>query len=248
MRPQGGKTAIASVTLLVALLLSFATPSVAQGQSRQTFDLGFTTQHPASPTGFSEAIEYTSPSSPEDKPPAVQTVVLSLAPGAKVDTSAPARCGASDLMLMVQGTAACPAASKVGAGEVSLDTGISGPARTVQTDVTLLNSEKELIFLFQERSTGARSVSRAQISGGTFTSEAPPIPGGPPDGFTALKQVRLGIDPVQTVRGGRRLSYITAPGSCPRNRQWINTATFTYRDGISQTVKSASPCRGRSAP
>lgn len=236
-----------SVVALLLLALAAAPTTAQQAESRQTFELAFTTQRTDSPTGFSEAIDYVNPDDPGAKPRAVQKVVLRLAPGAEIDTSVPDQCDAPDPVLIVQGASACPNASVVGGGRVDLDTGLPGPARIVRNDVTLLNDEGQLIFLFEEEGSGGRAVSRAEVSGNTFTTEVPPIPGGPPDGFTAIDRVVLDVKPVSNGRRTGGDGYITTPGWCPKGGEWINTAIFSYRDGVTQTVESATPCRGRRA-
>lgn len=231
--------------VLLPTLLSFTGVAVAQGQSRQTFELSYTTQRPAASTGFSEQIVYSNPDDPDAKPPAVAEIVLDLARGATIDTSVPQQCEAPDPVLIAEGVSACPDGSRVGGGAVTLDTGIPGPGRFVRTGVDLLNNEDELIFLFEEEDSGARAVSRSEARARRFVTEAPPIPGGPPDGFTAVKRVRLNVQPVSSGEGRRQEGYVTTPGACSPRGRWINTATFTYRDGGRQTVKSSTPCRER---
>lgn len=194
------------------------------------------------------AIDYVNPDDRTAKPPAVQTVVETLAPGSRIDTSVPARCGASDAELMRDGATACPTASRVGGGQVDLDTGTPGPGRIVQNRVTMFNNKDELVLLFEPSGASGRVVSRSPITGGrTITAGAPPIPGGPPDGFTALKKVRLGLDAISTGTGTSRRSYVTTPDSCPRSGSWTNQISFTYRDRETQTTTSRSPCRGDQA-
>jgi hypothetical protein len=190
-------------------------------------------------------IDYVNPSDPEAKPPAVQKVVTKLHPGTGMDTSVPALCTASDVELMASGAAACPAASRVGGGEIDLDTGLPGPGRLLRNDVTLLNDTGQLIFLLESKNEPrTRFVARATIDAdrATITSEVPPVPGGAPDGFTAIKRVRVGVRPVSVGQGARRRSYVTTPPSCPLSGTWTNTVTFTYRDGVSQAVASQSLC------
>jgi hypothetical protein len=43
--------------------------------------------------------------------------------------------------------------------------------------------------------------------------------------------------------GGDVRSYITTPPTCPRRRYWVNQVTFTYFDGVTQTVETRSPCK-----
>ena len=215
----------------------------AAGTSRQTASFVFDQQRPARNTGTQLSIDYVNPDDPAAKAPAVQKVVIKLASGAVIDTSVPARCGASDGELMASGPAACPAASRVGTGQLDADTGFPGPARVLQNDVTLLNNEDELILLLESKSQPtSRLVARATISRGTITSEVPPLPGGPPDGFVAIKRVRLKLEP----RSAGRRAYVTTPPSCPRSRNWTNTISFTYRDNVTQSTVNGSRCTGSS--
>lgn len=211
--------------------------AVAGAGSRQIVSVTATSKRTSAPTGLSISIDYRNPSDPSGKPPAVRRVVTRLAPGSTIDPLALPRCGASDAELMAQGSAACPN-SVVGGGTLDLDTGIPGPARIISNDVTLINADGELIFLTREKQSGARLVNRARLSGArTMTSDVPMLPGAPPDG-TALKTVRLSIRKI--VNGPR--AYLRTPPRCPSTRRFTGHATFTYADGVSQTIASSSAC------
>ena len=231
----------------MAIALSLvAAPALGQTGSRQTATLTFEEERPARTSGVRLAVDYVNPSDPAAKPYAVQRVVIALAPGTTIDTSVPAICAASNGELTANGPSACPAASRVGGGEIDLDSGAPGPARTLPFDVTLLNNRGELILLLESKGEPrTRVVTRAPIEGSTITSEPSPVPGGPPDGFTAIKRVRLKLDPIAA--GGR--SYVATPATCPPERAWTSTVTFSYRaDGVSQTVSATSPCTGETGP
>lgn len=222
---------------ILALWLA-ASASAQQGQ-RQTFELGLTTERPGASTGFVEAIDYLNPEDPQAKPFAVEVVVVRLPNGAAVDTSVPEHCDAADAALIAQGAGACPPGSVVGGGEVDIDTGLPGPGRLIRSEVTLLNDDQQVIFLF-DREGGGRFVSRAEVTNASFTTVVPPIPGGPPDGFAAIDRVALEVEAISAPPGS---SYITTPAACPAGGAWTSEASFSYRDGVSQTVASPSPCR-----
>jgi hypothetical protein len=226
-----------ALVLTVCLFLVAVAPAGAQYEGRQTAEFTFAEQRPGRPTAVRLAIDYRNPSDPDAKPPAVQTVVETLAAGARIDTSVPARCGASDGELMTQGAPACPAGSRVGGGEVDLDTGVPGPGRLIHNRVTQFNNAGELILLF-EQDGGSRAVSRAKIEGRTIIAQSPPLPGGPPDGFTAIRRVRLSLDAISVAGRG----YVTTPDTCPADGRWTNRIAFAYRDGQAQTLEAASPC------
>jgi hypothetical protein len=226
--------------MLAILLLGIPPLAIGQEGPRQIVALSFDEQRPAQSTGVRLAIDYVNPSDPQAKPPAVQKVVFVLAPGTAIDTSVPALCAASNAELTANGPSACPAASRVGGGEIDLDTGTAGPARILPFAVTTLNNKGELILLLESKSEPrTRVVTRVVVDGGTLTSEPSPVPGGPPDGFTAIKRVRLTLEP--RTADGR--SYVATPLSCPAERAWTSAVTFTYRDGRSYTVNTSSPCR-----
>jgi hypothetical protein len=239
-----------SLPVLAALLASAASQALAQEGTRQIATSPFEERRPGTSTGARLAIDYVNPDDPSAKPRAVQKVVIAYAPGATIDTSVPERCAASNGELTAQGPSACPSGSIVGGGEIDLDTGVPGPGRIVQNDVTLINNRDELILLLESRSEPrSRVVARSVVQGGTITSEVAPVPGGPPDGFTAIKRVRLRLDARSSGQGAGRKNYLTTPASCPAGGAWTTTVTFTYRDGVTQTARSSSPCvsaRGRS--
>ena len=235
-----------------ALLCAFAAlasagPAVAQ--VRQTSRFAFDTDRPGAPAAVTLEIDYSNPSDPDAKPYAVQTVVETLAAGARIDTAVPERCGASDAELMARGAAACPEGSRVGIGELDLDSGVPGPGRIVSNRVTEFNNTDQLILLL-EQPNGTRAVSRSPISDGgrTLRSDSPPLPGGPPDGYTAVKRVRVKLDRITATRDGVTRAYVTTPAECPASGAWLNTVSFSYRDGVKQTVPTQSACRAPAAP
>lgn len=232
----------ASVAALAMAAVIAPAGALAGSDSRQTAEATFTTKRPGQSTGLRLSIDYRNPEDPSVKPPAVAKVITKLARGARLDTSVPKRCQVSDAELIAQGPGACPPGSRVGDGTISLDTGASGPLRVVENDVTFFNDDDELIFLTESTNTPSvvRAVVRAPVERRRFTAEVPPIPGvPPPDPFAAIKGVRVALDAVES---GRR-SYITTPSSCPSRGRWLNSVGFTYRDGVTQTRRSASPCR-----
>jgi hypothetical protein len=225
-----------SVAVVVALVAVGV--AVAQSTPRQTIDFGYANvEQPATSTGIRLKIDYVNPDDPEAKPPAVQTVVEKLADGTVIDTTVPEQCKASDQQLMAEGPGACPEGSFVGGGEVDLDTGTPGPGRIAAQKVTQFNNQDELILLFEGKGSPTRAVSRAPIEGATITAQSPPLPGGPPDGFTAIKRVDLELQP--RTKDGR--AYIATPPTCPAGG-WEHEMSFTYRDGETAVVKDGSPC------
>jgi hypothetical protein len=198
----------------------------------------FGKKRPGIGTGVFIDIDYVNPSNPGAKPNAVRRVTIQPAFGARFDTSVPALCTASDPQLMALGESACPPGSKVGEGLVTVDTGLPGPARFLTVDVDFFNNSGQLIYLNTARGTAARTIIRAQASESEIVTDAPLLPGTPPDGG-AIDTVKVHMPPL--VRDGD--AYVTTPPRCPRSRVWVNRMTFGYGDGVEQTVESSSPCK-----
>jgi hypothetical protein len=235
-----------ATAVLATLGALVALPAAAAAQdtgSRQAAKVKFTTKKPGAPSGLVFKVDYVNPSDPAAKPPAVRRVVERLARGARFDTSAPEPCAATDPELMLLGTAACPAGSAVGTGHLTLDTGVPGPGRLVEVGIDFFNNAGELIFLNQPGPLDSpRVVVRSVVNERQVISEAPFLPGTPPDG-AAIDTVSARFQAVTRNIGGERHSYVTTPPRCPERGYWVNRATFTYFDGVSQTVRSRSRCR-----
>ena len=126
------------------------------------------------------------------------------------------------------------------------DTGSSGGApRFNENRLDNFNNDGELIGVADAEDIPpvpplGRVVSRSKISGTSTTVEFPSFPGNPPpDNFTAIKTLRTSGPAF--VKGNR--TALRTPPTCPSSGHWTNTLVFTYRDGVSQTVESPSPCR-----
>lgn len=236
----GLATAAAVLATLGSVPAGGAEAGAAEGRY-QTASLRFVESAPGRATGYRVRIDYTNPDDPQGKPPSVRRVVELFAPGTRLDTAAPARCGATDAELMATGRAACPKGSVVGRGHVRLDSGIPGPGRFLHEDVTFLNNTDELIYLLTDRATGGRTVVRARAGGRRVVSEAPLLPGAPPDG-TAIDVVRASFPKLVRTRDGQRRAYVTTPGRCPARGYWVNQVRFGYHDGTTQTERSRSRC------
>lgn len=242
MRMKWGVVAALSVLAVLAIAVPLA--SAGAGANRQSLSFKFTSKQPGSSTATSTTIDYFNPNDPNAKPFAVDEVILRGHPGTKIDTSVPAQCKASDPQLVAQGASACPGASIVGGGVIKTDNGIPGPSRFLTNDVTLINNDDELIFLLEERQSGARLVTRAEVTESGNRTRAPFVPGGPPDGQLAIDFVDLDTKSISNSRG----NYITTPGSCPSAGRWTNRGTFKYdqdQNGtfdVVQTPTSFSAC------
>ena len=230
------------LSLLLALGAFAGQASAVSEAPRATYDERFTTELPGASTGRTYAIDWTNPADPGAKPQSFSHLHVELAEGTRFDTSAIAQCRASDAELMAQGVSACPRDSLVANDETLLDTGFPEPGRYVTSDLTFFNNRNELVLLATIRENGTRVVLRAQVGRNTIDLDVPTLPGAPPDGAAATRQ-RGTFYARSSRRDGRRLNYLTTPPACPSSGYWVNSVTYTYRDGIKQTATSRSPCR-----
>jgi hypothetical protein len=209
---------------------------------RQVGSLTYTTTTPGAPTGLRLEFEFQNPADPTGKPHAVARMVVHRPPGGVIDTTVPEQCRASNAELMALGPDACPPESRIGAAVVIGDTGSSGPLpRYTRTDITNFNNQDEIVSVGQNEDLPlVRPVDRTRIEPDRTTTNFPAIPGWPPpDPYTAFKSYRF-LFPAY-VRDGR--TYNRTPPTCPASGHWTMTLEFTYRDGVTETVESRSPCR-----
>jgi hypothetical protein len=232
--------------LASALFAVGAAIALAGEASYQSSEYTLDQKRPARPAAEHFQFDYVNPDDPEAKPPVVKKVVTILPKGARYDASVPGSCTASDAELMAQGAAACPEASRIGGGVITVDTGVPGPARIVTADTEFFNNaedpEGEFIYLNTVRGTGARTVVRADVTKRRTITTSPMLPGTPPDGG-AIDTVDVVVARVVRRIDGRRRAYITTPAECPRSRTWVARVKFSYDGDESQTVPTDNRCR-----
>ncbi len=237
MRLAAGTTALLAVFVGVAL---------AAEDSYQTSEYTLDQLRPDRPTGEHFTFDYVNPDDPNAKPPPVRRVVTILPKGGKYDASVPGSCTASDEELMLQGAAACPEDSRVGGGVITVDTGMPGPARIVTADTEFFNNAEdpsgEFIYLNTVRDSGLRTVVRADVTRRTTVTDAPMLPGTPPDGG-AIDTVDVEVTRVVRTVDGERRAYITTPATCPRSKTWVARVRFVYDEDYTQTVATANRCK-----
>ena len=233
----------AVLVALGALALTAAAPARATtGHSaRVDFSFGFSTVHPAAASGATLFALYRADGDPHAKPQPLRKLVLETPAGTVFDGGALPACSASDAELMIEGTAACPAASTVGGGTLSVITGVGVPVDPVETDATLFNSGDGVIEVFtQQGGHQVLGTDRGKFSNGnTYTANPPLIPGGPPDGQTAVREVHFTF---ATPAHRSHRSFITTPPTCPAGGHWTSRLTAVFADGVSSTATSTTPC------
>jgi hypothetical protein len=200
------------------------------------FALGFSTTSRGAKTALALHVVYKAPGDPNGKPSPIRKVVVEAPRGTRFHTGAVARCTASDDELQLEGSGACPAASRIGAGKLTADTGFGPPVDPLAGDLTLFNSGTEVIEVVTAPGTDrVLGIDRLRIAGSTLTGHPPTTPGGPPDGETAVRQIDFTID--------RKTGYVTTPRTCPRSRRWISRGTFGFKNGAEETLESKAACK-----
>ena len=203
------------------------------GASQSDFSLQFGSQTPGVTTALHLYIVYRNPADPDGKPSPIRHLVTAAPPGSRFDLALP-RCTASDQEIMSEGPSACPANSQVGQGTLTAITGFGPPTDPFPTDVTIFNTGDGVVEVIRDHRTGATLADdRIQIKGNEMIGNPPAVPGGPPDGQTAVRTIDFTF-PAST-------RYITTPPQCAGGA-WTSNASFTFADGTTQHISSTAPC------
>jgi hypothetical protein len=233
-------TATALLSALVAL--SAAMPAGSTTHGRTDFSLTFSSQGRDTPTAMHIHLLYKAAGDPNAKPSPISSLRLQLPRGAVLDGSARARCTASDDELMAIGPSACPADSRVGSGTLSVMTGFGPPLDPYTGDATLFNTPGGVVEVVTQKGTDrAVGTDRLHIRGTRVTATPPVLPGGPPDGRIAVREINFTFD---APSGGRR-PYVKTPRRCPRTRRWTSTGAFRFADGVRDAETAVTTCRRR---
>jgi hypothetical protein len=224
----------AAVALLAAAVVSAtAGLALASPQFSATFELNYLSRTPGAASGQVPLMTWTDPGAPAEVPKTIKRIELTFHRGTSFDTSALARCHASDAVIKSKGASACPKASRLGDGHT---TGVFSDGSEFVTDVTLFNARGQIIVLVFLQGTLVTEF-RDRVQGRTIEIE-PILPA-----RVALKRLKLRIGPHSRGHGAKRRTYMSNPPSCPASRKWTTVAKFTYLDGSSQTLRDSSPCK-----
>jgi hypothetical protein len=235
---------VVNATVAAGLALGAPGAALAQEPPRVAkYDDAFGSELPGTSSARRVESDHVNPEDPDGKPHAISHVHVELAPGTVVDTAAVPQCTATDAELMLAGAEACPPESVVGDGLVVFDTGVSGAAREVVSDIVFVNARDQLIFVTTQRGANTHLIVRARYSNGNeIDVDVPPVPGAPPDGAADTYEL-IELQERSGVKGGRRVAYMTTPPTCPAEGVWTNRLTYTFRDGVEQTYRATTPCR-----
>jgi hypothetical protein len=226
------------IAVALALIAGTAAYGATTGtDSRSELAVGFSTAAPARVTGVSFHVLYKQPEDPAAKPPPLTSATFALPLGSTIDNTAVPQCEATDDEFQARGRDACPAASKVGEGTLAVMTG--SPTDPTEFDSTAFNGKGEIVELVTVKGTNTTAgLDRLKIEGSTLTANPPALPGGPPDGRTAVREIKLTL----AARADARRPYVTSPGLCVPAEGWRSRGTFAFADGGTSTVVSSTPC------
>ena len=224
--------ALAGVSVLAAPGIAAAYDTEMQAKLR------LTSSKPGSASGA--ILNLIRPDEPNGKPKTEAVGIFKLPKGTRIGHRAVPPCEANDVMLQVQGTAACPA-SYLGAGSVTLVTGLGSPVDPYTVYQHWYYAPGELVVLYTNNAgdSPVLSVARVQIKGATFTAHLDLPPGYPPGTKTVPKESNVAIDRFVGPRG----PFIRTPRRCPRSGRWITTVRLIYEDGSSERVSDGTRCR-----
>jgi hypothetical protein len=231
---------LAAATILAAF--GAPDPAVADSTPAADFALTLSSQRPSTATGLTLHIVFKNPSDPNAMPLPQRRVVIQGPAGTRIDGIAVTACHASDAELMLEGASACPSASHVGDGTLTLRTNGGPLLDPFVDDVTLFNGGDQLLELFTKQGTPIHTaVGHRSFAGpNTLAEDTPAQPGGPPSFESSVRQIDYRIDRVTGTTGR---AFVTTPPSCPADRTWRSTLTFTTADGHTYTVSAGTPCQ-----
>jgi hypothetical protein len=226
----------AAATACVLVAAGLTAP--AHAGERAEYEQMFTTPVPGASTGTDTRIEYKHPDDPDGKPIPVRREVFTFPKGTRWDGSVVPDCTASELELQLFGTAACPPESQVGRGHGgSFMTGFGAGETPMQLD--MFDDGSAFVIVGQPEGFPLRMTSRARREGRVITVDAPRMPGGPPDGESAIRRVHNVFDARSL---GNRASVRT-PRVCPQSGVWRFQVRLTWADGVSTDHVDRMPCQ-----
>ena len=240
------KRSIRATLLAIATAALLAAPAFAA--PRQYGTMTFTSTTPRTPTGTSLHVFFQNPDDPTAKPYTVQNMVIHSPAGTQTDTTDFPQCHATDAELLTIGPPACPIDSYLGGGQAKSDQGPNSPQRYSWSDISDFNNQDEVVGVaVNEDIALIKNVDRSKYDyrNGTLTSTFPLFPAVPEpptmEPYTPIAELQIHFPAHVDVLGH---AYSATPSTCPPERHWTFVIDFIYRDGVTQSITSESPCSG----
>jgi hypothetical protein len=175
---------------------------------------------------------------PHARPQPIRNLHVDLPHGTRIDESTVPVCDVDEDDIRARGTDACPRATLMAKGTLVARTGALA-ADPFVGDVHFFHGPGHWIEMVTARgSTSVVGYDRFHIEGRRLRASPPVVPGGPPDGETAIREVVYTMEP--RIAGGR--SFFTTPPACPADGRWVTRGSFTFADGIADPAEAVSRC------
>jgi hypothetical protein len=215
-------------------------PAAALAGPRVDYKQWFSTAVPGASAGASTKLLYKHPADADAKPIAVRREVFIFPKGTRWGDAAVPDCTASEQELETMGEAACPANTRLGAGQGTFMTGfpVAGEA-PMEFDIFDATGTTFLVLGAPKDGPPLREATRGRRRGRVVTVDVPRPPGGPPEGESVLRRVHQIIEP--HLLGGR--ASMRTPLVCPASGVWTFKARFTFADGVVERDVHRMRCR-----
>jgi len=219
--------------LAVAVASGAAGIALASPQFASTLVFTYSSKVPGSPSGLDSLATFSDPGEPSGKPKELVKINVRFHPGTRIDTAALPRCRASDTDVRILGLRACPASTKLGIVHAE---GVISTGLRFNPVGHLFNARRAIIVVVTVDGRYITSF-RDDVTRDTLTVNFRIPPG------ISLIRFKPHIPRHFLNRAGKRRAYMRTPPSCPATGAWTTTVLFSYRDGSTQELAAATPCR-----
>jgi hypothetical protein len=219
--------------LAVAVACGAAGVALASPQFASTLAFTYSSKVPGSPSGFDSLATFSDPGEPSGKPKELIRIKVGFHPGTRIDTAALPRCRASDKEVRIRGLRACPASTTLGIVHAE---GVVSAGLRFNPVGHLFNAKRAIIVVVTIAGRYATNF-RDDVTRDTITVNFRIPPG------ISLIRFKPHILRHFRKRAGKRRAYLRTPPSCPAAGAWTTTVVFSYRDGSTQELSAATPCR-----
>jgi hypothetical protein len=229
---------MAHCTIAVAAVASALVLAPAAGAAeRVELQWRFAETAPGAHTALALHLRYRPADGSDGKASPLTGLVIDAPAGMRLDVGNRPPCTAGDGELRLLGRDACPPASRIGGGALTVDTGFGPPFDPFATEAAIFATPTGFVELAQFPGTNVTlGIDRIDVEGDRLTGHPPATPGGPPDMRTAVREVDFAFDE-RTFR---------TPPECPAGG-WVARAAATFADGVTATATSSQACEAATA-
>jgi hypothetical protein len=219
--------------LAVAVACGAAGVALASSQFASTLAFTFSSKVPGSPSGFDSLATFSDPGEPAGKQKELVRINVRFHPGTRIDTAALPRCRASDTDVQRLALRACPGSTRLG---IVHAVGVISTGARFNPVGHLFNAKRAIIVVV---TVGGRYITSFRDD---LTRDKLRVNFRLPPGVSLIR-FKPHIPRHFRKRAGKRRAYIRTPPNCPATGVWTTTVLFSYRDGSTQELSAATPCR-----